>query len=380
MSDKNYYDLLGVSKTADEAEIKKAYRKLARKYHPDMNKDSPEAAEAKFKEVTEAYETLSDAQKRAQYDQFGHDAYKQAGQGGFGGAGGFNGFAGGFGGFGDIFENFFGGGAQRNTGPVRGSDLRYDLDISLEEAAFGAAKEFSVVKDEECPRCHGNGAEPGTQVHVCDRCGGTGQEQSIRNTPFGRMMSSTVCSVCGGAGRTIETPCTECRGQGSVRKRRKLQVQIPAGVDTNSRIRLSGEGGLGERGGGAGDLYVYLYVRPHNRYERRGADLYCREYISFPTAAMGGKLELETLYGKIELDIPHGTQGGKVFRLRGQGMPVLHREAKGDLHVTVQIAVPKSLSNEERKVLAEYGKLTGDKTVNKEEPSLLDKIKDSLKG
>lgn len=385
MSDRNYYDILGVDKTASEEELKKAYRKLARKYHPDLNKDNPKEAEAKFKEINEAYETLSDAKKRAQYDQFGHDAYKRAGQtGGFGGQGGagFGGFQD-FGGFGDIFESFFGGArAQQRSGPVRGADLRYDLEITLEEAAFGVEKEFSVVKEEVCSHCHGSCAEPGTKVTTCPNCGGSGQERVVHNTPFGQMVNVTVCSACGGSGKKIETPCKECRGKGTVQKKKKLKVRIPPGVDTDSRIRLNGEGAPGERGGGQGDLYVYIYVKPHPRYQRRGADLYCEEYISFPTAALGGTIEVDTLYGKVELKIPHGTKGGKVFRLSEQGLPALRGDRKGNLNVTVQIDVPKGLNDEQRQALEAYRNLTESgrkRSEKKDESSFFDKLKDTFK-
>lgn len=387
MSQKNYYDVLGVSKDAGADELKKAYRKLARKYHPDLNKDNPKEAEARFKEINEAYETLSDANKRAQYDQFGHDAFTRAGQtGGFGGNGGGFGFqdfsqAGGFGGFGDIFESFFGGGqGRRNTGPVDGADLRYDLEITLEEAAFGADKEFSIVKEEVCPYCHGNGAEPGTTVTTCPQCRGTGQEQVVRNTPFGQMVNVTTCSSCGGSGQKIDTPCRECHAGGRVQKKRKLQVQIPPGVDTNSRIRLRDEGEPGRRGGRQGNLYVYIYVKPHQRFSRRGADLYCEEHISFPVAAMGGTTEVETLYGKVELKIPHGTPNGKVFRLTGQGLPALRGSGKGNLHVTIIVDVPRSLSDEQRTALTHYARLTGEEATKEETPSFFEKLKDTLKG
>lgn len=387
MSQKNYYDVLGVKKNASADELKKAYRKLARKYHPDLNKDNPKEAEAKFKEINEAYETLSDETKRSQYDQFGHEAFTRAGQtGGFGGnAGGF-GFqdfsqAGGFGGFGDIFETFFGGAqGRRNTGPVDGADLRYDMEITLEEAAFGANKEFSIVKEETCPHCHGNGAEPGTSVESCPRCHGSGQEQVVRNTPFGQMVNVTTCSECGGRGQKISTPCRECQASGRVQKKRKLQVQIPPGVDTNSRIRLRDEGEPGTRGGRQGDLYVYIYVKPHHRFSRRGADLYCENHISFPVAAMGGTTTVETLYGKVELKIPHGTPNGKVFRLAEQGLPALRGSGKGNLNVTIVVDVPRSLSAEQREALSRYAQLSGETAADEESPSFFEKLKDTFKG
>lgn len=351
---------------------------MARKYHPDLNNDNLKEAETKFKEINEAYETLSDATKRSQYDQLGHDAFTRAGQtGGFGGnAGGF-GFqdfsqAGGFGGFGDIFESFFGGNqARRNTGPVDGADLRYDLEITLEEAAFGADKEFSIVKEETCLRCHGNGAEPGTAINTCPKCHGSGQEQILRNTPFGQMVSVTTCSTCSGRGQAIDTPCRDCHGKGRVQKKRKLQAHIPPGVDTDSRIRLREEGEPGTRGGRKGDLYVYIYVKPHTRFNRRGADLYCEEHISFPVAALGGVTTVETLYGKVELKIPHGTPNGKIFRLANQGLPALRGSGKGNLNVTIIVDVPQSLSDEQRDALSRYAELVGEDQSVGETPSFL---------
>ena len=269
---KDYYDVLGVSKNATEDDIKRAYRKLARKYHPDLNKDNPKAAEEKFKEVNEAYHVLSDADKRAQYDQLGHDAFTQAasggaGAGGFGGfgQGGFGGFGGqgGFGGFdmGDIFDMFTGGSRRRSNGPEQGADLRYDMEITLREAATGVKKKFTVTKNDTCDHCHGSGAEPGSSVDTCPDCHGTGQQRVVRNGPFGQMVNIITCQRCQGTGKIIKNKCNQCHGTGTVRKQKTIEVNVPAGADTGVRMRVSGEGEPGKRGGPKGDLYVYIYVK-----------------------------------------------------------------------------------------------------------------------
>ena len=304
MSKKDYYELLGVSKDASEADIKKAFRKLAIKYHPDKNRDNPEEAEKKFKEINEAYSVLSDKDKRAQYDQFGPDAFQNggAGAGGFGGFGGFGqggfgqgGFQGDFSGFGDIFDSFFGGGrAQRQNGPERGADLRYDLDITFKQAVFGDETEIQIPKDDTCDHCHGNGAEPGSKVDTCPECHGTGQQRVVQNTPFGQMVNVRTCSHCGGTGKIIEK-------------------KIPAGIDDGQRLRIAGEGEPGVRGGGRGDLYVYIFVRKDPNFVRRGNDIISQQTISFTQAALGATIRVETMDGKIDLKIPAGTQTGTVF-------------------------------------------------------------------
>ena len=354
MAARDYYEVLGVDKNATEDDIKKAYRRLARKYHPDLNKDDPSAGE-KFKEINEAYQTLSDADKRSQYDQVGHDAYEQAQKGGAG-AGGFGGFGGqgfgGFGGFGgqgfdmgDIFDMFTGGsGRRQRNGPERGDDLRYDMEITLREAAKGVKKTFTVRKEETCAKCHGSGAEPGTDVETCQHCHGTGQERIVRNTPFGQMVNATTCRYCGGTGKIIKQKCSTCHGTGVQTVSKKLEVNIPAGAATGVRMRIAGEGNPGKRGGPAGDLYVYIYVADDPDFDRDGDDLYCRADISFPTAALGNSIQVATLDSAVELKIPAGTQSGTKFRIRGAGMPRLRGGGKGDLYVIVNVVEEKATS------------------------------------
>ena len=354
MSKKDYYELLGVSKDASEADIKKAFRKLAIKYHPDKNRDNPEEAEKKFKEINEAYSVLSDKDKRAQYDQFGPDAFQNggAGAGGFGGFGGFGqggfgqgGFQGDFSGFGDIFDSFFGGGrAQRQNGPERGADLRYDLDITFKQAVFGDETEIQIPKDDTCDHCHGNGAEPGSKVDTCPECHGTGQQRVVQNTPFGQMVNVRTCSHCGGTGKIIEKKCKKCHGTGTIRVRKKIKVKIP------------GEGEPGVRGGGRGDLYVYIFVRKDPNFVRRGNDIISQQTISFTQAALGATIRVETMDGKIDLKIPAGTQTGTLFRIKGKGVPVLgSKDRRGDHHVQVNIVVPKRLNSEQKRLLKEFG-------------------------
>lgn len=391
MAARDYYEVLGVSKNATEDEIKKAYRTLARKYHPDLNKDDPNAAE-KFKEVNEAYQTLSDASKRSQYDQVGHDAYEQAqrgggsagagGFGGFGGTGGFGGF-GGQGGFdmGDIFDMFTGGGRRQQNGPERGADLRYDMEITLREAASGVKKKFSIKKNETCSKCHGSGAEPGSDVETCPHCHGSGQERIVRNTPFGQMVNVTTCRYCGGRGKIIKQKCRTCRGTGIQQVEKTLEVNIPAGADTGVRMRIGGEGEPGTRGGGNGDLYVYIYVKDDPDFQREGDDLYCKADISFPTAALGNTIKVLTLDNEVELKIPAGTQSGTRFRIKGAGMPRLQRSGKGDLYVIVNVVVPRNLKGEQKEALLKYADCCGEDitTYKGKGSSFLDKLIDKIK-
>lgn len=387
---KDYYQILGVSKDASEDEIKRAFRKLARKYHPDLNKGHPKEAEAKFKEVNEAYHTLSDPQKRQQYDQMGPDAYQQAASGGAG-AGGFGGFGGqGFGGqgfnfngfdMGDIFDMFTNGGRQRRSnGPERGADLRYDMEITLREAATGVKKTFSVTKDETCDHCHGTGAEPGSSVDTCPDCHGTGQQRIVRNGPFGQMVNIVTCRRCGGTGKIIKNPCTECHGTGTVRRRKTLEVNIPAGADNGVRVRLSGEGEPGKRGGSQGDLYIYVYVKDDPEFERDGDDLYCHTNISYAAAALGSAIKVKGLFDEVELKIPAGTQTGTRFKIPNQGMPHLQSSRKGNLYVEVKVTVPKHLNEKQKEALLQYANTCGeDLTRYKGKGSWLDKIIDKLK-
>lgn len=385
MSEKrDYYEVLGIDKSASEADIKKAFKKLARKYHPDLNRDDPKVAEAKFKEVNEAYEVLSNPQKKAQYDQFGHAAFDGSagggagGFGGFGGGGGFGGFGGGAeGGFGDIFDMFFGGsggGRSRRPGPERGSDLRYDLEISFEEAAFGKEVELKVPRTEKCEECHGTGAAAGTQPEECPQCHGTGQMQYAQNTPFGRIVNSRTCDRCHGTGKIVKNPCHACGGKGMKRVNRKINVKIPAGVDQGSRIRVSGGGEAGVRGGGNGDLYVYIFVKAHKLFKRDGNEVICEVPVSFVQAALGDTVEVPTLDGKVDLKIPSGIQSGTVLRIKGKGIPYLRSNGRGDQHVRVKVLTPQKLSSKQKELLKEFGELSGE-NVNPEQKSWKDSVK-----
>lgn len=385
MEKRDYYDVLGVSKSATADEIKKAYRKLARQYHPDVNKDNPDAAE-KFKECSEAYSVLSDEKKRAQYDQFGHAAFDgAAGAGGAGGFGGFDfsGFGGAGGGMEDIFDMFFGGGGGRSrgghqAGPQRGSDLRFDMEITFEEAAFGVEREINLTRDEQCPKCKGSGAEPGSKVETCPECHGTGQVSFTQNTMFGQMRNVRPCSRCHGEGKIITEPCKECKGKGTVRKTKKLKVKIPAGVNDGSRLRVSGEGEAGMRGGPSGDLYVYLYVKPHKFFERDGNTVLCEVPINIVQATLGDEIKVPTLDGQVTMKIPEGTQPGQVLRLKGKGIPSLRGGSRGDQLVRIKVVVPKKLSEKQKDALRKFADISKD-NINPEEKSFLNKIKDLFK-
>ena len=383
MSKRDYYEVLGVSKTATQDELKKAYRKLARKYHPDLNKDNEEAAE-KFKECNEAYSVLSDDQKRAQYDQFGHAAFENGGMGGGGGFGGAGGF-GGFGGSGmeDIFDMFFGGqggrgGNRAKSGPQRGADLRFDLEITFEEAAFGLEKEINLYRDETCDHCHGEGAESGSKVESCPECNGTGYVRFTQNTMFGQMVNERPCSRCKGEGKIISEPCKECRGKGTVKRNKKLKVKIPAGVDNGSRLRVSGEGEAGAKGGPSGDLYVYLYVKPHKFFERDGTTVLCEVPINIVQATLGADIKVPTLDGQVTMKVPEGTQPGKILRLKGKGIPSLRGGGRGDQLVRIKVVVPTKLSDKQKDALRKFADISKD-NINPEEKSFMDKVKDFFK-
>lgn len=382
MSKRDYYEVLGVSKTATQDELKKAYRKRARKYHPDLNKDNPEAAE-KFKECNEAYSVLSDEQKRAQYDQFGPEAFENGGMGGGPGAGGFGGF-GGFGGSGmeDIFDMFFGGqgrgGRSNNAGPQRGADLRYDMEITFEEAAFGVEKEISLKRAERCEHCHGEGAEPGSKVETCPECHGSGYVRFTQNTMFGQMVNERPCSRCHGEGKIISNPCKECGGSGTVKKTKKLKVKIPAGVDNGSRLRVGGEGEAGLKGGPSGDLYVYLYVKPHKFFERDGTTVLCEVPINIVQATLGAEIKVPTLDGQVTMKVPEGTQPGKVMRLKGKGIPSLRGGGRGDQLVRMKVVVPTKLTDKQKDALQKFADISKD-NINPEEKSFLNKVKDFFK-
>lgn len=390
---RDYYEVLGVNKNATDAEIKKAFRKLVLKYHPDRNRDNPKAAEEKMKEVNEAYAVLSDKQKRAQYDQFGHAAFDGgAGAGAAGGAGGFGGFggfssAGGAGGFSDIFGDIFGdmfggaagGGARaRRNGPERGSDLRYNLTISFEDAAFGKTVELNIPRTVQCSSCHGTGAAPGTHPETCPDCHGTGMVQSVQNTPFGRMVNQHPCGRCGGTGQINKTPCKDCGGKGVKNIRSKVKVKIPAGVDTGNRIRVAGEGDAGIRGGASGDLYVYITVQPHKFFQREGTEIICEVPITFVQAALGDTIEVPTLDGKVEMKVPAGIQSGTVMRLRGKGVPYLRSTGRGDQHVRIKVLTPQKLTDRQKELLQEFAGIKNEK-ANPERESFLKRIKDMFK-
>jgi molecular chaperone DnaJ len=375
---RDYYEVLGVSRDAGEADVKSAYRRLALKYHPDRNPGNAEAEE-KFKEAAEAYAVLADPDKRSAYDRFGHAGVSSAA-----GAGGFDpsifaDFGDIFGGLRDIFGfgDFFGGG--RRGGPQRGADLRYDLEISFEESASGLETSVQIPRDETCETCRGSGSAPGTSPTVCPHCGGRGQ---IRYQQ-GFFTVAQTCRQCGGAGRVIAKPCPDCRGHGQTTKQRKLSVRIPPGIAGGQRLRLHGEGEAGSAGGPPGDLYVVVHVQEHPVFRREGDDLYCRVPVTFPVIALGGDITVPTLSGSEKLTIPEGTQSGHVFRLRGKGMPSVTGRGRGDLHVMVEVVTPRKLSADQRRLLEQLSKVMPleklrpvKRESSDEDRSVFDRVKD----
>ena len=365
---RDYYEVLGIQKGASEEEIKKAYKKLARKYHPDMNPGDKEAEE-KFKEVNEANEVLSDPEKKARYDQFGFagvDSNYGAGAGGAGGFGG--GFD--FGDLGDIFGSFFGGGfgggRQRNpNAPQRGESIRASVPVSFTEAAFGCEKSVTLERSETCGTCTGNGCAPGTTPAICPDCHGTGSVQVRRQTPMGVFASNGPCRKCGGTGRLIHQPCPDCRGSGAVRKRKTIKVTIPAGIDHGQTISLRGQGNAGKNGGPAGDLLITVMVQPHELFRRDGVDVFCEAPITFSQAVLGAELEIPTIDGKVKYSIPEGTQTGTVFRLKGKGIPVLNGRGRGDQYVTVTIETPRNLNKEQKEALRKFSETVGENNYEK---------------
>ncbi len=371
---RDYYEVLGLNRGATPEEIKKAFRRLARQYHPDVNKETD--AETRFKEINEAYEVLSDQDKRAAYDRFGH----AASQTGFGGSysGGFSDF--GFGGFEDIFGSFFGGtraGAARR-GPARGSDLRHDLTIEFEEAVFGCEKEIVVPRHETCPQCHGSGAEPGTQPIRCPQCNGTGEVRRQQQTMLGSFVQVTTCPRCQGEREIVTTPCTHCRGRKVVQVERPIVVKIPAGVDDGTRIRLANEGEPGVRGGPAGNLYVVLHVQPHPFFHREDTNILLQLDVNVAQAALGDKIVVPTLDGEEEMAVPAGTQTGDTFRLRGKGVPYLQRNGRGDQVVLVHVLTPTKLNKRQKELLQELSRTLGKEVIHQPEKGLLDKLKEAL--
>lgn len=372
MADKrDYYEVLGINKGASADEIKKAYRALAKKYHPDMNPGDKDA-EVKFKEVNEAYAVLSDEEKKRIYDQYGHAGLD--GSAGFGGAGA-GGFSGGFSNFdfgdiGDIFSSFFGGGASsgsssRRNGPIRGEDIAYRITLSFEEAAFGCKKDISYNRIERCSDCGGSGAEKGTSAETCPQCHGTGQIRVTQKTMLGMMQTTRPCDACRGTGKIIKTPCKNCNGKGYVKVTKKLSISIPAGIDDGERVGVTGQGNEGRNGGSAGDLVIVVNVRPHSIFKRDGYNLYCEVPITYSEAALGAELSIPTLEGDVKYTIPEGTQTGTRFTIRGSGIQIPRSQRKGDLIFTVNVEVPKNLNENQKELLRQFAESCGEKNTPK---------------
>ncbi|MGF0107936.1 molecular chaperone DnaJ [Clostridium sp. SGI.024] len=359
MANKDYYAALGLEKGASDADIKKAFRKLAIKYHPDKNQGNKEA-ENKFKEINEAYQVLSDPDKKAKYDMYGTVDFDGSGFG----SGGFGGFDfSDMGGFGDIFESFFGGGGsggRRRNGPQRGSDLEYTINLTFEEAVFGVEKEISIDRSEKCETCKGSGAKAGTSKKTCPTCNGQGQVRVQRQTPLGSFVSTSTCNTCGGSGTVIEEPCTDCHGRGHVRKTRKIKVNIPAGVDTGNVMPLRGQGNHGTNDGPPGDLYVRINVAPSKKFVRKGNDIYIDAHISMGKAALGTEITVATVDGDVKYTIPAGTQSGTLFRLKGKGIPRVNLSGRGDQYVKVIVDIPKNLNEKQKDALKAFMEACGE--------------------
>lgn len=367
---KDYYSILGVSKDATADDLKRAYRKLAKQYHPDAQhtEEDKKKAEAKFKEINEAYSVLSDENKRAQYDRFGSN-FEQAGFGGSGFGGYSNAYD--FSGFGgidfdleDILGSVFGGGfgssSKKSQGPTRGADIRTNMSLKFEEAAFGVKKEISITRNEKCDSCNGSGAKPGSRIITCDKCGGRGKIQMTQNTIMGAFSTVKTCDKCNGTGKVIETPCEKCSGKGIVRKSRKIEINVPAGIDDGQAISLRGEGDAGKKGGPNGDLYVIMKVAPHKYFKRNGFDISANVRVPFTKMALGGDIKIPTLEGEMEFNIPEGTTTGTKFRVKDQGIPILNGKGRGNLEFTVDVDVPKKLTDKQREILIEFAKTFGE--------------------
>lgn len=372
MSKRDYYEVLGLEKGATKDEIKKAYRKLARKYHPDVNKE-PDAAE-KFKEVKEAYEVLSDDSKRAQYDQFGHAGTNSQGFGGFGGG------AEDFSGFGDIFDMFFGGGRRRDpNAPQQGDDLQYTMTLDFEEAIFGKETDIKIPREETCNTCHGSGAKSSSAVETCSHCHGTGQLNQEQNTPFGRVVNRRVCHYCAGKGKIIKDKCRTCGGSGRVKTNKKIHIKVPAGINEGQQIRVAGKGEPGINGGPPGDLYVVIQIKPHEFFERDGDNIYCELPINFAQAALGDELEVPTVHGKVRLKVPAGTQSGKTFRLKGKGAPNVRGRGYGDQLIKVRVVTPTNLTDKQKELLREFNELRGNDRAEEQDSSLFQRFKNAFR-
>ncbi|MCA9980909.1 MAG: molecular chaperone DnaJ [Anaerolineales bacterium] len=377
MSKRDYYEVLGIARTAEKTEIKRAYRQLARQYHPDVNKEA--GADEKFKEINEAYEVLSDDNKRSAYDRYGHSAFQ--------GAGGANyqDFGQNFGSMADIFEEFFtgfsgGNSRRRRGGPRRGADLRYDLEISFEEAIFGTEKTVEITRPTTCTTCSGTGAEPGTSPSRCNICNGTGEVRRVQQSILGQFVNVTACPTCGGTGEVITTPCHECHGRKQVQQTKSLKVKVPAGIDNDMQIRLSGEGAPGLDGGPSGHLFVVIHVKEHEYFQRQGNDIYLTLDINVAQAALGDEISVPTVDGDEALIIPRGTQSGKKFTLKGKGVPHLQRQGRGDAHVIVQVKIPEQLTAEQEALFGKLAQTLSDKIViPQKEKGFLNTLRESLR-
>lgn len=373
---RDYYEVLGVQKGATEDEIKKAYRKMAKKYHPDLNPGDKEA-EAKFKEVNEAYAVLSDADKRSRYDRFGHGGVDDSGAGGFNGFNGFGGFGDMDVDLGDIFGSFFGGGStrtQRRNGPRKGADIQQNIVLEFEQAAKGFDTKIQVTCSEDCPDCKGTGAKGGTAIETCSACHGTGQVRQQQRTPFGVFQNVTTCSACMGTGKVIKERCGKCGGKGKIRKTKTISVKIPAGIDNGQVLTVRGEGNHGVNGGPAGDVYLAVTVKPHKIFTRDGYDVLCTVPITFVEATLGAEIEVPTLNGKAKVKIPEGTQNGTTFRLRGEGIKKLRGVGSGDQLVKINVEVPRQLNSQQKKLLKQFGDSMG-MNNHQQKKSFFDKIK-----